>query len=106
MLALYPNLIAVALHAYTSHDAMNFAEIDTLYNTYSQGAPLGAVDRICPGSSSVQTATFVYTWNGNIQQRLAAPAVLTLSIVSLLEFFNEKYYRAGRHQYCFQHAHG
>ena len=80
MLGLHPNLVAVALHAYSNPDAMIFAEIDTLYDTYSQGAPLGAVDRVCSGSSSTQTALFVSTWNTNIQQRLAVAAVLTISI--------------------------
>ncbi len=81
MLALYPNLISVSLHAYQVTDAMDFPEIDTLDNTYSQGAPLAAIDRICGGSSSTQTAVFVNTWNGNIQQRLSVPAALTVSIV-------------------------
>ncbi|SRR5258706_156999 len=81
MLALYPNLVSVALHAYSVTDAMDFAEIDTLNNVYSQGAPLAAIDRVCGGSSSSQTAVFVNTWNANIQQRLSVPAALTISIV-------------------------
>lgn len=80
MLTLHPDLIAVALHSYPISDAMDFAEIDTLFDTYSQGAPLGAIDRICSGSSSNLTAVFVNQWNGNISQRLSMPADLTLSI--------------------------
>ena len=81
MLSLHPNLITVALHAYNNPDAMFFAEIDTLYDTYSQGAPLGAVDRICTGSSSGYTAIFATQWNARIQQQLSVPAALTVSIV-------------------------
>src|SRR5829696_7658597 len=86
MLALYPDLITVALHAYPISDAMDFAEIDTLFDTYSQGAPLGAIDRVCSGSSSTQTAAFVFTWNSNIQQRLSVPAALTVNIISSWNF--------------------
>src|SRR4026207_520053 len=63
MLTLHPNLVAVALHAYAIPDAMFFAEIDTLSDAYAQGAPLGAIDRICTGISSNYTAIFVNQWN-------------------------------------------
>jgi hypothetical protein len=81
MLALYPNLIPVALHSYTNSDAMDFAQIDTIDAAYTQGAPLAAIDRICSASSSNQTAVFVNTWNTKIQQRLSVPAVLALNII-------------------------
>ncbi len=81
MLALYPNLVSVALHSYSLYDAMNFLQIDTINTTYTQGAPLAAIDRICPGSSSDQTAVFVNQWNTEIQQRLSVPALLTLSVI-------------------------
>lgn len=81
MLTLHPNLVAVALHAYSIWDAMDFAEIDTLNTAYSQGAPLGAIDRICSAASSNLTAVFVNQWNTKIQQRLAVPAALTVDII-------------------------
>jgi hypothetical protein len=81
MLTLYPDLIPVSVHGYSIPDAMDFPQIDTLNSTYTQGAPLAAIDRICTGSSSDLTAVFVNQWSTRIQQRLSVPASLTLTIV-------------------------
>jgi hypothetical protein len=82
MLSVYPNLLAVSLHAYGVQDAMDFPQIDTLYNVYSAGSPLAAIDRICPGGSSNNTAQYLTVWDANIQQRLSVTPSLTVNLTS------------------------
>lgn len=86
MITKYPNLVAVALHSYSSFDAMFFLEIDTLFNIFSTGAPEGAVDRINPGGSSTNVAQYITAWDANIQTQLTTPALLTLTVLPLWNF--------------------
>ncbi|MEW6467948.1 MAG: T9SS type A sorting domain-containing protein [Bacteroidota bacterium] len=79
MLDKHPDLIAVSLHAYSVPDAMDFAQIDTLYNNYSAGAPLACVDRIYWGSWPYVAIT-QSGWDARIQTRLAVAAQLNVSI--------------------------
>jgi hypothetical protein len=69
MLQMHPDLIAVAIHTYGSYDAMVFPAIDTLGITYAQGAPLGAIDRICGTPPSNNTGVYINQWDANITTR-------------------------------------
>ncbi len=79
MLAKHPDLIVVALHAYQPADAMHFPMLDSLYATYSAGAPLAAIDRIYWGTGVAQ---FYNTWDSKIQQRLAVTPSVNVSVSS------------------------
>lgn len=80
MLAKYPELIAVSLHSYTSYDSMHFAQIDTIYNAYSMGAPMGAVDRINAGTVSNDVAVYITQWDAAIQSQLLVTPEVSLTI--------------------------
>lgn len=82
MLTKYPNLIAVALHNYPTPDAMDFAEIDTIFDAYGTGSPLACVDRINPGGVSTNVAQYITAWDGNIQTQLAQTALVGVAINS------------------------
>jgi hypothetical protein len=83
MLAKYPGLIAVSLHAFPPHDAMNFSQIDTIYPFYSGGVPCGAIDRILwPGSKPV-VARQLDSWDTIIRNRLLATPKLTVSLTAV-----------------------
>src|SRR3990172_12340197 len=69
MLNKHADLIAVSLHAYQTPDAMDFAQIDTLYTNYSAGAPLANVDRIYWGTWPY-VAVGQNAWDADIQTRL------------------------------------
>lgn len=76
MLQTHPDLIAVAIHTYGSFDAMVFPSIDTLGTTFAQGAPLGAIDRICGTPPSNNTGVYINQWDANITTReQSAPQV-------------------------------
>ncbi len=77
----YPNLIVVALHAYSSPDSMFFPTIDTPYTTYAGGAPLAAIDRINPGGISTNVGQYQTNWASNIQARLAVTPSLDISVL-------------------------
>lgn len=83
MLTQHPNLIAVALHAYQSYDAMHFTDLDPLYTSYSGGAPLANIDRIYYGGTWPYVALYQNTWDTTIQSRLTTPADLNISISPL-----------------------
>lgn len=80
MLHKHPNLIVVSVHSYTVKDSMAFATIDTLGEMYSAGAPLAAIDRLCPGTTSNTTGIVYSQWDANIQQRLQTPVSVSVSI--------------------------
>lgn len=69
MLQTHTDLIAVAIHTYGSYDAMVFPAIDTLGTTFAQGAPLGAIDRICGTPPANNTGVYINQWDANITTR-------------------------------------
>lgn len=79
MTAKYSNLIAVSLHSYSIPDSMFFPVIDTIGSTYAAGAPLAAIDRLYRGGG---VAEYVAQWDNDIQQRLAAPPALNITVAS------------------------
>lgn len=82
METLFPGLISVALHAYSPPDAMAFPQIDTLYRTFSSGAPLGSIDRINTGTVSNNTSIIWTQWQTRIQQQLSVSPQLTIDLQS------------------------
>ena len=81
MLQSHPNLIAVAVHTYSMMDAMAYPTIDTLGIAFAQGAPLGAVDRVCATPPSTNTGVYINQWDAKISQQEQQPASLTVSVV-------------------------
>jgi hypothetical protein len=81
MLQMHPDLIAVAIHTYGSYDAMVFPAIDTLGITYAQGAPLGAIDRICPTAPSNNTGVYLSQWDANITTREQMSPQVSISLI-------------------------
>lgn len=79
LLGIYPNVIGVSLHTYGLVDAMFFQEIDTIGTVYAAGAPLGATDRIYQASWGY-VAEPSPNWGASIQNRLAVPAQLTVTV--------------------------
>lgn len=79
LLEVYPDLIGVSMHSYSSSDSMFFPQIDTIGIQYSPGAPLGATDRIYDTVWGYVAQTY-QNWNACIQTRLAVPPQLTVSV--------------------------
>ncbi len=80
MLDMHPDLIAVAIHTYPGGDAMVFPAIDTIGTTFAQGAPLGAIDRICSTPPSTNTGVYINQWDNAITQRELVSPSLTVSV--------------------------
>ena len=81
LLATHPNTIGVALHTYTSQDAMYFNAADTIGTSYAGGAPLAAIDRILwSGTSSTNVAIYHTQWNNRITQQLATTPAVQVSL--------------------------
>jgi type IX secretion system substrate protein/outer membrane protein Omp28 len=81
MINKYPSVIGVSLHAYSSPDAMFFAQVDTIGTAYAPGAPLGAIDRIY-NSTFGYVAIYHNAWDAAIQNRLLQPVQLSVGLVS------------------------
>ena len=80
----YPDLIAVAIHGYQPPDGMHVPDTDSLFTSYSAGAPLAAIDRIYWGGSWTYVAQMQGAWDTCIQKRFLMPPDITLGIAPLI----------------------
>lgn len=83
LLNIYPDLIGVSLHSYTSYDSMYFSQLDTISTPYAPGAPLGAIDRILWDGSWSYVAQLYTKWDTFVQVRLDVTPMLTVSLNAL-----------------------
>jgi len=73
LLNMYPNVIGVDLHTYTSADAMFFPQIDTIDQVFANGAPTSTTDRTI--GPSIWTV-----WENDMQTRLAVAPKVSVSL--------------------------